>query len=151
MKITEPFSILTQKMSYVKSRILQKLGLMCVIPKLTRPFEPIFEYARCKLGINQDNFMETPPCNATACIDPSVEEREITRDMGLPNLDFMVDGMVSTLDECFNDMPKVKYGSRVLVKIVDDESCDDSRYESMCQEMMDQNRIVLEDDCQTPR
>jgi hypothetical protein len=95
--------------------------------------------------------METPPCNATACKDPRIEDREITRDMGLPNLDFMVDGMVSTLDECFDDMPKVRYGSRVLVKIVDDGSCDDPKYASICQEMIEQNRIVSEDDCQTPR
>ena len=94
--------------------------------------------------------MISPPCNNTVCMEPSIQERVITRDLGLPNLDFMVDGMTSTLDDCFDDMQKIMYGSRVITKLIDDESCDDPRYESICQDLIAQNRIVSEENCQTP-
>ena len=80
-----------------------------------------------------------------------MEYRPITRDRGLPNLDFMIDGEVSTMDDCFSDMEKVVYGSRVRAKIVDDSSCDDPKYEEECQKLMLQNRIVMEENCETPR
>jgi hypothetical protein len=62
----------------------------------------------------------------------------------------MVEDTVSTMDECFEDMEKVTYGSRILAKLVDDQPCDDPRYAAMCQEEMTKNRIILEEDCQTP-
>jgi hypothetical protein len=39
------------------------------------------------------------------------------------------------------------YGARVLAKIVDDQSCDDPKYQQVCQEVMDQNRVIDEDGC----
>ena len=137
------------KISDAKSRLFRKLGMSCLFPKLTLPFQPIFTYARCKLGLNDDGFMETPPCNASACINPKIENRHITRDLGLTNLDSMMMGEVSTMDDCFNDMEKVEYGSRVHAKLVDDESCEDPRYASICQSMMEQNRVLLEEQCQS--
>ena len=95
--------------------------------------------------------MENPPCNASACLNPEIEDRPITRDKGLPNLDFMIEDMVSTMDDCFDDMEKVTYGSRVLAKLVDDESCDNPKYTSLCQEALKNNNVVSEGSCQSPR
>ena len=75
----------------------------------------------------------------------------ITHDRGFPNLDFTIEGEVSTMDDCFSDMEKVVYGSRIKVKIVDDESCDDPKYENICQEAINQNRILLEENCKSQR
>lgn len=150
-KITDLISKVQGKFSDLKSIIFQKLGLMCLIPKLMRPIDPFIKKFKCKLGLNEDGFMENPPCNVSACLNPSIENRPITKDRGLPNFDFMVEDMISTIDECFDDMEKVTYGSRVLAKLVDDESCDDPKYTEICKEAMDKNRIIFEDHCQTAR
>ena len=138
------------KISGLQSSAFQKLGIACLFPKLLRPFNPLIERVKCKLGLNDDGFMDTPPCNATACLNPVLEEREITRDLGLENLDFMVEDTVSTMDQCFDDMEEVTYGSRIIAKLVDDQSCDDPRYESICRDAMASDRVINEDDCQTP-
>ena len=107
------------------------------------------KHIKCKLGLDEDGFMETPTCNATECMNPMITDREITRDLGLPNLDFMVEDTVSTMDQCFPEMEKVTYGSRVLAKLVDDQPCDDPRYESICKEAMEMNQVIVEEDCKT--
>ena len=148
--ILNTVSKVTKPISTFKSNAVQKLGLACLFPKLLRPFEPTFKYARCLLGLDDDDgFMETPSCNSDTCKEPTLEEREITQDLGLPNLDFMIRDEVSTMDDCFEDMAKVTYGSRILVKLVDDQSCDDPRYESICLEALEQERIIMEDNCRT--
>ena len=105
------------------------------------------KHIKCKLGLDEDGFMETPTCNPTECMNPMITDREITRDLGLPNLDFMVEDKVSTMDQCFPDMEKVTYGSRVLAKLVDDQPCDDPRYESICKEAMEMLQVMVEEDC----
>ena len=62
----------------------------------------------------------------------------------------MVDGMDSTLDDCFADMTKVEYGSRILAKLVDDMPCHDPKYNATCEELMEEKRMISEDDCQSP-
>lgn len=148
-KITDPISNIQSKISDLKSNLFRKLGLSCLIPTLLRPFMPILSYTKCKLGLNDDGFMKTPPCNTSLCVNPIIEERMITRDLGVPNLDEMIEGEVATLDDCFDDMEKVEYGARVYAKLVDDVSCDDPRYVSICQKQIDQNRIVIENKCQS--
>ena len=150
-KITDVVSKVQSKFSDLKSRIFQKLGLMCLIPKLMRPFEPFIQKLKCKFGLNEDGFMENPPCNVSACLNPRIENRPITRDRGLPNLDFMMEDMISTMDECFEDMEKVTYGTRVLAKLVQDESCNDPKLINICQEVIDEGRIVFERNCKTHR
>ena len=130
--------------------MLKKLRLTCLFPKLIRPFEPILSYTKCKLGLSDDGFMVTPPCNASVCTNPIIEDRMIIRDLGLPNLDNMIMEEVSTLDDCFNDMEKVEYGTRIHAKLIDDESCSNPRYTSICQSMIEQDRVVLENECQSP-
>ena len=139
------------KISDFQSRAFQKLRISCLLPKLMRPFEPLMKHIKCKLGLSEDGFMETPMCNATACVNPMITDREITRDLGLPNLDFMVEDTVSTMDQCFPEMEKVTYGSRVLAKLVDDQSCDDPRYESICKEAMGMDQVIVEEDCKTAK
>ena len=148
-KFTEPISRIQSKISDIKAMIFRKLGLSCLIPSLLRPFYPILSYTRCKLGLNDDEFMETPPCNASLCTNPTIEEQMITRDLRLPNLENMIDGEVATLDDCFDDMEKVEYGARIYAKLVDDESCEDPRFASICQTQIDQNRILMDNECQS--
>ena len=150
-KISERISSVTSPISALKSRAYKTLGIECLFPKLIRPFQPIFKYTRCRLGLTNDGFMNTPSCDASTCVNATVEIKEITRDKGLPNLDFMMEGRVNTMDDCFADMDKVIYGARVVAKLVDDQPCDDPKYESMCQEAIEQKRMILEDNCETSR
>ena len=149
--IRKPIEAMISTAKSIKSDVYHMLGLECLFPKMLRPFEPILKYSRCKLGLEDDGFMEVPRCQSFECQDPSVEDRMITHDKGLRNLDFIIEGRASTMDDCFPEMKKVTYGSRIQAKLVDDQSCDDPRYEAMCQEQIDQNRILHEDDCISDR
>ena len=143
-----------QQISRVKAKIYQRLGLACVLPKLMRKIQntrvfQFFEALKCKLGFNDDSTMEAPSCNATRCVDPVIEEREVTHDLGLRNLDSeMLE--VSTLDDCFEDMRKIQYGARVLIKVIDDVRCDQPQYADMCSSLMEENRVITEDECELP-
>ena len=150
-KITDTITKLQSTFSDLKSRIFQKLGLMCLIPTLMRPFDPLVKKLKCKLGLNDDGFMNSPPCNISSCLNPKIEDSLIEMDRGLPNLDFMIEDMITTMDQCFDDMEKVTYGARVLAKLVDDASCDSQKYIKICQDAVSENRIVFEDRCKTPR
>ena len=54
----------------------------------------------------------------------------------------MIEDTVSTMDECFEGMEEVTYGSRILAKVADDQPSDDPRYETIFQEEMNTNRII---------
>ena len=146
----ERWSNVFSLMSLFKARVWESAGLACLIPKLRRPFEPFFDWVRCKLGLAEDEFMEAPPCNVTLCTNPEIEEREITMERDIPDLEIM-NLKVQTKDDCFADMTKVVYGARVLVKSIDDVSCSDPNYEPLCQEAFEEDRVVMEDECTTPR
>ena len=94
--------------------------------------------------------MEPVPCNASACNNPITEDRPITRDRGFPNMDFMIEDQVSTMDDCFDDMEKVVYGSRILATLVNDASCDDPKYLQICDILIGENRMIFEEDCKSP-
>ena len=148
-KITSAVSNVQSKFGDLKSQAFQTLGIECLLPRILRSIDPLIQPIKCALGLHEDGFMETPPCDASACSNPTVEEKLITRDRGLPNLDFMVEDMVSTMDECFDDMEKVTYGSRVIAKLVDDQPCDDPQYATICQEAMDRNNVIFEENCKS--
>ena len=150
-RVIERISTIQSTISSLKSRIVQRLGVECLFPRIIQPFEPIFKYVRCKFGIKDDDFMATPTsCNATSCLDPHIKEQTITRDLGVfPNLDDRMKGKVTTMDDCFGSMKKVNYGVRVLVTLIDDKDCDDSKYAEMCKKAMEEDRIVMEENCQT--
>ena len=84
------------------------------------------------------------------CKNPVIENQPITRDLGIPSIGYPTyEKVVTTMEQCFQDTEKVTYGSRVIVKLVDDQPCSDPKYESICEEQMNQNRVLFEEDCQT--
>ena len=142
------FAKIQERFGRIKMRLVDKLGIGCLVPKLIHPFEPILSYVRCKLGLDEDEYMEAAPCNSMAC-EESIEEKEITHDRGPPPMT-MMNLDVQTMSDCFGEMRPVMYGARVLAKIVNDQSCEDPNNQQACQEAMDQGRIVEEDQCTTP-
>ena len=144
------WSTVPDMLSLYKSRAWEKLGLRCLIPRLRRPFEPIFEHIRCKLGISKDQYMEAPVCNRTICSTTALEDREITMSKPIPS---MIDMSlaVQTIDDCFSEMTKLVFGARILIKIVDDQDCKDPRYENICNDLFQDNMVIDEEDCSSPR
>ena len=148
-RVTQLWDLAIQKLSMAKASFYEKLGLSCLVPRLLQPWVPIFDYARCQLGI-KDDFMEAPICNRTLCTDSEIEEREITNDNGMQNMG--VSALeVNTVDDCIPSMKKVTYGVRVLAKLIDDVSCDDPEHKEECDRLIADQRIVEEETCQLPR
>ena len=139
----------SSRFSSFKSRIYEKLGLACLFPKLLRPFSSIMKYMRCKLGIKEDDFLESPKCDVDRCLNPKVENKFITHDLGIPNLDPTIEEKVSTIDGCFPNMPKMDYGVRIRADIVEDGDCEHEKYKKICEEEMNSNRILFEEKCKT--
>ena len=149
-KIPEQIASLHSKFSALKAKVLDTLGLQCLLPILLHPFAPILKYVRCLLDLNyNDGFMVVPGCNSTICTPLDVEEREITHRLEIPHMD-TEDLSVRTMDRCFRKMQPVAYGTRVLVTLVDDQPCDDPKYQDECKELMEEDRIVMEENCETP-
>ena len=150
-KIQEKIGLekIQEKMGRIKMRLYDKLNIACLFPKIIRPFEEILFYFRCKLGLAGDEFMEAAPCNEMRC-EASIEEKEITHDIGPAPMTMMNLG-VQTMADCFGEIRKVMYGARTLAKIVDDQSCDDPKYQQECQDLMDRDRIIQKDQCQTEK
>ena len=136
--------------SLYQAAAFDKLGLSCLFPTLSRPFEPLFNYLRCKLGLVQDQYMEAPGCNAKICTISELEEREITMSKPIPSLELM-DMSVETIDDCFDDMNKLVYGVRVLMKNIDDDSCEDPRFGDICDQLYEEGKVLIEEDCVSPR
>ena len=141
---------MTEKISLYKAEALDKARLSCLLPILRRPFEPILEHFRCKLGISEDEFMEAPPCDPTMCSPSEVEDREITMTKPIPNM-ILMNVSIETKDDCFQDMTKLKYGSRVLIKVADDESCEDPQFGGLCEQLMKEDKVIIEDTCSSAR
>ena len=137
-----------KRMATVKMTIYDKLRIGCLFPRMIRPFESILNYAQCKLGLNEDEFMEAATCNAMKC-NASMEEKTITHDIGPAPMKQM-NLEVQTMSDCFGEMHQVTYGARVLAKIVNDQSCDDPQYHDICKEVMNEGRIVEQERCTTP-
>ena len=144
---------MAQPMSNFKFNLYHKLGLSCLFPKFLRPVQPAIESIRSSLGLGtyeeRKGFIDSAPCSCNMCKKPNLENKPITRNLGLPNMDYPTyEKVVTTMDQCFQDMDNVTYGSRVIVKLVDDQPCSDPKYESICEEQMNQNRVLYEEDCQ---
>ena len=149
-KIPEQITSIQSKISMMKTKLLDMLGLQCLFPILFHPFDPILTYFRCLLGLNyNDGFMSVPTCSSTICSQQEVEEQEIDHRLEIPPME-TTDLAVRTMDSCFRSMKRVNYGTRVLVKLVDDKSCDDPKFEKECEELIAQDRVVMEDTCNTP-
>ena len=142
--------LLMQTISMMKATFYEKLRIQCIVPRLMYPLQPILEYTRCKLGLEDEGFMEAPVCNITLCSETDIEEREITMDNGIQNLDTSTLN-VNTMDDCFNNVEKVTYGVRVLAKLVDDVNCDDPEFKEACDEEIANQRIIEEERCELPK
>ena len=149
-RFTSIYAGIIEMVSMYKAAAVDKARLSCFIPTLRRPFEPILEHFRCKLGISEDPYMEAPACDPKLCSPSQVEEREITMTKPIPSM-VLMNISVETIDDCFNDMTKLVYGSRVLIKALDDESCDDPRFSNMCKNLLEDDKIIMEDSCTSPR
>ena len=149
-KANDLWALLSQEISMVKDKFHEKLGIQCLVPRLMYPWLPILDYARCKLGLEDEGFMEAPVCNITLCSEADIEEREIAIDNGMPNLDTSTLD-VNTMDDCFNNVEKVKYGVRVLAKLVDDVDCDNPEFKEACDEEIANQRIIEEEGCELPK
>ena len=149
-KISRPLNAVQSRLTMLISKVLSKLRLQCLVPKLFMKLQPLMSRISCKLGLNDDGFMEVPSCNSTLCSKFETEEREISRHLDAPILD-VVDLSVRTFDECSRDMSKVTYGSRILAKLVDDQSCNDPRFTSFCDELFGQKRIIMQETCESIR
>ena len=145
-RVSKKLETVKTKIGSIKMRIYDRLRIGCLIPKLIRPFEPTFEYIRCKLGLEEEEFLEAAQCNSIAC-EKSLEEKIITNDRG-PSPMRRMNLQEQTLSDCFDDIPKVQYGARVLAKIVRDKSCDDPDYQQICQELMNEGRVLDQEKCQ---
>ena len=146
----------TSPISSIKLKIYDKFGLSCLFPKLFRPVQPVFDRLSCKLGLdvelNNEGYMETSEsaCDgARSCKESSSENKLITRSLGATHAISNSQNQVGSYDECFHDIEKVTYGSRVIAKLVDDSSCEDSRYQGICQELAIQNRIIYDENCKS--
>ena len=137
-----------EKVAPIKMTIYDKLRISCLFPKIIRHFEPILKHARCKLGLDEDGYLEAARCGEMACQE-SVEQKQITHDLG-PAPMKMMNLEVQTMADCFGEMQEVSYGARILAKIVNDQSCDDPRYQNMCKEAIEAGRIIEEEKCSTP-
>ena len=147
-KVSEPIAKLEAKIGGFKMSLVDKLGIGCLVPKLIRSFEPIFQFLRCKLGLEEDEFMEAAQCNSVRC-EESIEEQVITNSRPSPMIMMTLD--VQTMSDCFGDMKEVRYGSRVLAKIVRDQSCDAPQYQEICQDLFSEDRVIKEENCQTSK
>ena len=146
-KISEIVEDTQQKIERFQMRVFDFLRINCLVPKVIRPFKPILDYFRCKFGLDTDQFMEAAACNEVKC-EESLEDKIITNDRGPVPMNTMDLG-AQTLSDCFQDMKEVRYGARVLAKIVRDKSCDDPKYQDICQELMDDDRVIMEEICKT--
>ena len=149
-KISKPLNTVQSKIQTFSAKVFDKLGLQCLIPKVLRKLQPYISRISCKLGFNDDGFMQVPSCNSDLCSKSETEEKEITRHLDAPILD-VTDMQVRTTDDCFPDMHKVSYGSRIIAKLVDDQSCDDPQFASICDELFSQDRIIMQESCENFR
>ena len=139
------------KIGLIKAQIFDFLRLQCLIPTILQPYKPVLIYIRCLLGLNSDSSIKVPSGRSIQCSQTENEVREITRHLNVNlNQDF-TNLRVRTTADCFPNQKKIRYGARILAKLVDDESCDDIRYQSICDTLLNENRVVMIDSCNSER
>ena len=146
--MAEALQPIIQPIEAAKAQFLRKMGAECYGPRMLRPLQPKIENLKCKLGLIDDRFMPTPPCDFEKCgMTPKLQEMEITRDMGFADPEALVEGQINSRGDCFNDIEPIAFGIRVQAMILKDVDCADIRYQQMCQDTMYENRIIWEEDC----
>ena len=94
--------------------------------------------------------MEDPPCDPTICSKSEIEDREITMARPIPSM-VLMNISVGTKDDCFQEMTKLQYGARILIKVADDENCGDPIFSEMCQKLFEDDKVIMEDTCSSAR
>ena len=130
-----------------KARLYEKMGLSCAVPRILHPLDDFFGYFRCLFGIESDDYMEAPGCRTQQPCNTTMEDRPITndnglRDIGTPELE------INTVDDCFAGMDKIRYGVRVLIKVINDVPCENPEHSEECQQLMEAGRMVDSQDCE---
>lgn len=90
------------------------------------------------------------PCSFIQCSKSEIEEREITHHLEAPISDF-TNLRVRTMDDCFPDINKITYGSRILVRLVDDQPCDAPRFSAFCDDLFRTDRVIMQETCENSR
>ena len=139
------------KTGLLKAQLFDFLGLPCLIPTLIQPYEPFLLYVRCLLGLDSDSSLKVPRCTSIRCSQTDNEVREISRHLDLPSDLHITNLRVRTKADCFPKLPKIRYGTRVLTKLVDDQPCQDLRYIAICDILLEQNRVILVKQCDSER
>ena len=149
--VLSPILLFQSKLGLIKAQIFDFLRLQCLIPTLIKPFKPFLVYVRCLLGLNNESSVRVPSCSSLPCTKSETEARPITHHLEAPLDSDFTKIRVRTMADCFPELQKVQYGSRILTKLVNDESCEDSRYISLCNTLLTQDRVILADSCNTER
>ena len=144
-------NLFQSKTGLFKAQLFDILGLQCLIPTLIQPYEPFLLYVRCLLGLDSDSSVKVPRCSSIRCTQTDNEVREISRHLELPSDLHFINLRVRTMADCFPKLPKIRYGTRVLTKLVDDLPCQDPRYTAICDVLLEQNRVILAEQCDSER
>ena len=138
------------EISSLRSKIIKKLGLACLLPKLLKPVHPFIKRVKCILGLDNKGLVETQQRSDNLCSNPVIYDRKINLDQRFTNQDFRAQDTGNRVDECFEEMETETYGARVILRLVDDQPCDDPRFKSICRETISRGHVIFESDCQTP-
>ena len=144
-------NLVQSKTGLLKAQLFDFLGLRCLIPTLIQPYEPFLLYVRCLLGLDSDSSFKVPRCNSIRCTQTDNEVREVSRHLDLPSDLHFTNLRVRTMADYFPKLPKIRYGTRVLTKLVDDQPCQDLRYIAICDILLEQNRVILVEQCDSER
>ena len=106
---------------------------------------------RCLLGLTNESTVRVPTCGTIQCTKSETEVRPITHHLAAPLGSDFTNLRVRTMADCFPEIENVQYGSRILTKLVDDQSCEDSRYISLCNILLIEDRVILTNSCNTQR
>ena len=94
--------------------------------------------------------MEDPPCDQTICSASEIEDRQLSMIKPIPSM-ILMNISVETIDDFFQDMTKEQYGVKVLINVLDDDSCEDPRLHEICKSLFEENKVIMEEACSMPR
>ena len=143
--------MLHSKIGLLKAQVFDVLGIHCLIPTLIKLYEPLLLEMRCLLGLDSDSTFKVPRCESSQCYQTENEVRGITRHLDIPSDLDITNLRVRTQADCFPKLQKIRYGTRILTKLVDDQSCEDVRYAALCDELLRQDRVIMTETCNSKR
>ena len=146
-RVRQNFDMLQSILGDIKMRLPDHLDLACVIPRLSKPIQPLLDKISCTLGLDEDA-MESAKCNEVRCEDSGQEEKQISHDLGPVPMKVM-NLKVETMSDCFQPGLEITYGVRILAKLQDDASCDNLENTETCQRLIEEGRVIQQESCTT--